>query len=118
VTLDVSDDDDDDDEGDEEEGEDDEEGEDEGGAADESGSEDEGTTETEDSLVDYEAKKQSCITAIRTDLGGLVRSKGFFWVATQVGGLLLCGSLGGLGLVWGWWARCVCVCWWKQHAYY
>jgi hypothetical protein len=35
-------------------------------------------------VADYEAKRRECVGAIRRDLGGLVRSKGFFWVATQV----------------------------------
>lgn len=37
-----------------------------------------------ETLAGYEAKRRACIEAARRDLGGIVRSKGFAWVATQV----------------------------------
>ena len=54
-------------------------------------------------LAEYEAKRRACVAGIKSDLGGLVRSKGFFWVATQhdsmlewshAGVLLAVGRLG------------------------
>jgi G3E family GTPase len=94
VTLDVAGDDDADEDDDEEgsgSGSDDEEGTGSGGdsTGGESGSEQseegEGEGDGREGLEGYEEKRKSCVAAIRRDLGGLVRSKGFFWVATQVG---------------------------------
>ncbi|GBF99676.1 hypothetical protein Rsub_12370 [Raphidocelis subcapitata] len=48
-----------------------------------SGSDRDGGVGERESLECYEEKRRACVEAVRRDLGGLVRSKGFFWVATQ-----------------------------------
>jgi hypothetical protein len=96
VTLDVAEEGDDDGEGSGDDGSEDDRSEEEeeseqgsapedGSASEEGGASGEGSGGCREALEDYEAKRRECAAAIKGELGGLVRSKGFFWVATQVG---------------------------------